>query len=219
MTVIAFIRDTVLLTDAMVASYVEAQQIQITRDFAPAWGIDAECVFIAPGGAIPSDAWQVWFKDHTDQDGALGYHDVIGNPISYVFTADDFDDGLAWTVTASHEVLEMLGDPDIKQVRDADGFEYAYEACDACEDDQFAYLIDGHLMSDFVLPSWFDPHGAAPFTFRNSIDGPLLLAEGGYIGRRRLPDGQWEQLLAAERSPRQSKRTTSRTMRRFQSDV
>jgi hypothetical protein len=217
MTVLAFIRDTALLTDAEVASYVVAQQIQIMRDFGPLWGIEATCVFAAPGDAIPAGAWQVWFKDHTDQAGALGYHDDKGNPISYVFVADDLADGVSWTVTGAHETLEMLGDPQITRVVDVDGFQYAYEACDACEDDQFAYSINGQLMSDFMLPSWFDPNGKAPFTFRNTIAAPLTLAAGGYIGVRSLPDGQWTQRFAETSpvSPRQSKKPTSRTMRRF----
>jgi len=217
---ISYIRNTYLLTDEMVASYVAAQQVQVARDFGPLWGIDdVQCVFVPPGTNAPLGSWEVWFKDHTDQDGALGYHTDEGRPKSYVFTADDLRDGISWTVTASHETLEMLGDPDIKQVRNVGSMQYAYEACDACEDDQFAYLIQGHLMSDFVLPSWFDPNGQAPFTFRNSIDGPLLLAPGGYIGRRVLPEGQWEQLFAQQHaSPRQFKRETSRTLRRFRAE-
>lgn len=212
---LAFIRDTALLSDDMVASYVAAQQIQVSRDFAPLWGADAKCIFVAPDHPVPEAAWQVWFKDHTDQDGALGYHDVAGNPIAYVFVADDLADGISWTVTASHEVLEMLGDPKITRVADVGGFEYAYEACDACEDDQFAYLINGHTMTDFVLPSWFDPAGKAPFTFRNTIGAPLTLAAGGYIGVRTLPNGQWTQRMAETVPlPRQIKRARSRTKRR-----
>lgn len=213
---IAFIRDTDVMTDELLIGYVKAQQIQITRDFAPCWGAGATCIFVQPN-AIPTGAWQVWFKDHSDQAGALGYHDDNGNPIAYVFAGDDRRDGLSWTVTGSHETLEMLGDPDIQQVRDVNGFEYAYEACDACEDDQFSYPVAGVLMSDFVLPSWFDPDGEAPFTFRNSIQAPLTLAAGGYIGVRSLPDGQWQQRFAELKpvSPRQRKGRHSRTMRRF----
>lgn len=216
MITIAFVRDTALLTDELVRSYVAAQQIQVTRDFAPLWGVDATCVVVPPGGAVPAGAWQVCFKDHTDQDGALGYHDVAGNPIAYVFVADDLADGVNWTVTASHETLEMLGDPQITKTVDVAGFQFCYEVADACEDDSLAYLINGHLMTDFVLPSWFDPAGKAPYTFRNTIHAPLALAVGGYIGVRQLPNGQWTQRMA-ETVPlaRQLKRPTSRTMRRF----
>jgi hypothetical protein len=217
MITLACLRDSNAITDAMVAAYVAAQQIQITRDFAPAWGIDATCVVVPPGGAIPAGAWQIWMKDHTDEDGALGYHDVDGNPIAYVFVADDLADGISWSVTASHETLEMLGDPDITKVVDAGGQEYCWEVCDACEDDRFAYLIDGHLMSDFILPTWFNPAATTgPFTFRNTVSAPFALAAGGYIGVRTLPNGQWTQRMAETVPlPRQIKRATSRTQRRF----
>lgn len=217
MITIAYIRDSDVITDAMLASYVAAQQIQITRDFAPLWGIDATCQFVLPGTTIPAGAYQVWFKDHSDQAGDLGYHDVDGNPIAYVFTADDLADKVSWSITGSHETLEMLADPQINQVRDIGGIEYPLECADACEDDSFGYVINGHTMTDFVLPSWFDLNGKAPFTFRNSISGPLQLALGGYIGQRVLPNGQWTQKFAegVPVTARQNKRPTSRTLRRF----
>ena len=153
MTTIAFIRDTTTLTDAMLASYVAAQQIQISRDFAPLWGTDATCVAIPAGGDIPDGAWQIWFMDHSDQDGDLGYHDDQGNPIAYVFTADDLAAGVSWTVTGSHETLEMLADPTIDQVRDVGGFEYALEVCDAClTGDTKIPLLDGFRPSQ--SPTW-----------------------------------------------------------------
>ena len=226
MITIAFIRDTRLLTDEMMFSYVAAQQIQVERDFAPLWGVTAQCTFVPPSGNLPppsdgNQVWQLWFKDHSDQAGALGYHDDQGNPVAYTFVADDLADGVSWTVTGSHETLEMLGDPDIVQVRDAAGWEYAYEACDACEDDSLAYPINGHMMSDFVLPSWFDPVGKAPYTFRNTIHAPLTLAVGGYIGVRQLPDGQWTQRTAEVEpiSHRQIKGPHSRTTRRFRNSA
>jgi hypothetical protein len=74
-------------------------------------------------------------------------------------------------------------------------------------------------MSDFVLPSWFDPSGVAPFTFRRNpqISAPFMLASGGYIGRRTLPDGTWDQIMARGESGARAtnKGPSSRTMRRF----
>lgn len=214
---IAFIRDTGLLTDPLVEAYVSAQQIQITRDFVPAWGLDATCVFIPPLQPIPVGAWQIWFKDHSIEAGDLGFHDVDGNPIGYVFVQDIMNDGLSWTVTGSHETLEMLADPMIDQTVTVGDLVYAREVCDAPEDDEFAYPINGVHMSDFVLPSWFDPAGVAPFTFRRNpqITAPFMLADGGYIGVRTLPDGAWGQRAAAVASARQIKGPTSRTLRRF----
>jgi len=47
--------------------------------------------------------------DDSDQAGALGYHDLTsdGLPIGKVFAASDLKAGTSWTVTASHELLEM----------------------------------------------------------------------------------------------------------------
>src|SRR6266581_3514657 len=99
---------------------------------------------------------------HRDFAGALGYHDLTkqGLPLGKVFAGSDMKLGYNWTVTASHELLEMLADPDINltafvQDSDTSGILYAYETADACEADEYGYKIDGVLVSDFVFPSWF----------------------------------------------------------------
>jgi hypothetical protein len=223
---IAFIRETTLLSDVLVEQYVEAQKIQIARDFGPAWSAGATCVFVPPGGTIPAGAWQVVFLDHSDQADALGYHDTTapgGMPRSKVFVADDLESGNSWTVTASHETLEMLADPDISKttrVSLPDGTinEYAWEICDCCEDDRFAYPIKGIHLSDFALPSWFDPAADGPYTFRDTVDAPLALAEGGYIGVHEVSPlvTPWQQCMArGEPGSRTAKGVASRTSRRF----
>ena len=51
--------------------------------------------------------------DDSDQAGALGYHDLTsaGLPMGKVFARTDLQNNLSWTVTVSHELLEILGDP------------------------------------------------------------------------------------------------------------
>jgi hypothetical protein len=76
-----------------------------------------------------------------------------------VFVGSDIPTGYTWTVTASHELLEMLADPDINltafvESTASSGVLYAYEVCDACEADEFGYKINGTLVSDFVFPGW-----------------------------------------------------------------
>jgi hypothetical protein len=224
--VIAFIRTTALLTDALVASYVAAQQVQVSRDFAPVWGIDATCVYLPPGHSITA-AYIVYLQDHVAQAGDAGFHDDLGNPKSYVAVADALANGMSWTVTASHETMEMLRDPLCSATVEVGGTVYADEVCDCCEDDQFGYWVAGsdgfkHLLSAFALPSWFDPNGAAPFTFPviAEIGAPFALAPGGYIGERVLPDGVWTMRFAeGEPGARTVKAEGSRTMRRFRGEV
>jgi hypothetical protein len=219
---ICYGRLTNLLTDALVESYVAAQQIQITRDFAPIWGVDAQCVFVPPGGVVPAGAWQLRFMDHSDQAGDLGYHDDTGSPIAYVFVADDIADGCLWTVTASHETLEMLGDPLCTKTAIDGNIELAFENCDAVEDDALGYWVEGadgrkHLLSDFVTQSWFASDGVGPYSFRGHPTAPFQLCVGGYIGFRTLPDGAWSQRFAAGAPGIRAlnKKPTSRTTRRF----
>src|SRR6266571_4314023 len=60
-------------------------------------------------------SWWLVILDTSDVADALGYHDFTpaGRPIGKVFAQSDIMDNLEWTVTASHELLEMLADPDI----------------------------------------------------------------------------------------------------------
>jgi hypothetical protein len=130
-------------------------------------------------------------------------------PIGKVFAASDLKAGTSWSVTASHELLEMLADPNINltvfvQNADTAGTLYAYEVCDACEDDRFAYKVNDVLVSDFVYPAWFESfraEGSAQFDRGNQIQNPLGLLAGGYIGVFSVTDGSGWQQETAEKIP------------------
>jgi hypothetical protein len=145
---ISVINESTVLTDSEVIPVIAALQKQITNDFRPAWGVDAELALVPKNTQPPTGSWWVVVLDDSDQAGALGYHDLTsdGLPIGKVFAASDLKYGNSWTVTASHEVLEMLADPNINltvfvQNANTTGVLYAYEVCDACEDDSFGYQI------------------------------------------------------------------------------
>src|SRR2546425_8365467 len=101
----------VVLSDAEAAPAVNALQEQVTSDFAPVWGTDADLTFVPRGQTPPAGSWWLSLLDSSDQANALGYHDLTseGLPLGKAFVKTDKDEGLAWTVTASHELLEMLG--------------------------------------------------------------------------------------------------------------
>jgi hypothetical protein len=203
---IAVVNNYQQLTDAQVKPVVDALQLQVHRDFAPLWGIDADLTYYPAGQQVPPTSWLLGIFDNSDQAGALGYHDLTqqGLPLGKVFAGTDAQYKSQWSVTASHELLEMLGDPDInltvfRQQQDGSGVLYAYETCDACEDDQFGYQINGVLVSDFVLPSWFeDFHSSGTqFDFCNKINTAFGLIAGGYIGVYNVTAGNgWTQLTA-----------------------
>jgi len=181
----------------------------VHRDFAPVWGIDADLEFVPPGTRPPPGTWWLAILDNSDQAGALGYHDLTsqGLPLGKVFAQSDIESGNNWTVTASHELLEMLADPGINLAAFVErvgqdgihaGILFAYEACDACEADQYGYQIGGTTVSDFVFPSWFEPFwrpGTTQFDYKNQIKQPFELLPGGYIGVNGLSAGVgWQQL-------------------------
>jgi hypothetical protein len=205
---IAFVNESTIATDDELNSIVGALQIQVSRDFAQTWGKDADLVFSGRPANAPKGAWIMAILDDSDQAAALGYHDITSNgqPLGKVFAKTDKQFGLSLSVTMSHETLEMLADPDINQVifnqsTDTGGELYALEVCDAVEDDSLGYKVDGVLVSDFVLPTWFAPSLPSKgirFDFLGHLHGhvPALLP-GGYIGAFPIPNTQgWIQVEA-----------------------
>jgi hypothetical protein len=208
---VSIINASTVLTDAEIRPVVNALQQQVTNDFRPAWGTDAELTFVPTGSTPPIGTWWLTILDDSDQAGALGYHDLTpdGLPLGKVFAATDLKYGNSWSVTASHELLEMLADPNINltvfvQHEDTAGTLYAYEVCDACESDAFAYKIGTVLVSDFVFPSWFEgfrAEGSTQFDQTNNISEPLELVPGGYIGVFKVNDGTGWQQITAQKTP------------------
>jgi hypothetical protein len=209
---VAIINSSTVLTDDQVQAAVSPLQTQVHKDFAPAWGIDADLTFVPKGSAPPPNSWWLAILDNSDVAGALGYHDVTdqGLPLGKVFAGTDLQDGLSWTVTASHELLEMLADPEINltvfvQPDSNSGTLYSYEVCDACEADEFGYDINGTTVSDFVYPAWFESsrqEGSTQFDYCHRLQKPLpTLLPGGYIGAFDMTAGSGWHQITAERHP------------------
>src|SRR5262249_59248999 len=146
---IAVMRGSRVVNDLDVKKMADAIQVQIDRDGTPAWGIPAKLTVVPHGQKPPSGMWWQTIFDTADQAGALGYHDLTsaGLPIGKVFAKTTLDAGDRVSVTLSHEVLEMLGDPDINLMVQKGPRGYAYEVCDAVEDDSLGYDINAVLVS------------------------------------------------------------------------
>src|SRR6266571_4804334 len=141
-----------VLTDDEVRAAIPALQTQVQRDFAPAWGVDAELTFVTADTEPAAGSWWLVILDNSDQAGALGYHDLTkeGLPLGKVFAATDIAYNHKWTHTLSHELLEMLADADINltvfvQSDPRHGVLYSREVCDAFQAVRAALeLPDGH---------------------------------------------------------------------------
>ena len=160
---------------------VAALQKQMEKDFVPVWGYPAR-LYVTD--KPKNDEWQVVFLDDADAANALGYHDLTknGQPISKVFVKTTIAAGQKVSVTASHELLEMMIDPGAQLwAQNTDGRFYAYEMCDAVENEE--YTIDGISVSDFVHPSffesWHQPR-SVQFDHLNKVSQPFQTLQNGY---------------------------------------
>jgi len=160
---------------------VEALQKQMEDHFVPVWGYPAK-LYVTD--KPKPDEWQVVLLDDADAANALGYHDLTknGQPISKVFVKTTIAAGQKVSVTASHELLEMMIDPGAQLwAQNTDGKFYAYEMCDAVEDEE--YVIGGISVSDFVHPSffesWHQPR-SAQFDHLKKVSQPFQTLQNGY---------------------------------------
>jgi hypothetical protein len=107
-----------------------------------------------------------------------------------------------WSLTASHEALEMIVDsfgnrlwvaPSIKN--DQGLVEYLVEVCDPSEAVGCSYLINGIVVSDFYLPTFFDPVPGkhVRYSFTDAISAPLEVLQGGYLSWRDPATNHWWQ--------------------------
>jgi hypothetical protein len=229
--VVSVINASTVVTDDECRTLVTALQQQVLRDFAPVWGIDANLVFVPKGATPAAGTWWLSILDDTDRAGVLGHHDLTpdGLPVGKSFAGTDKHYGHSWTVTASHELLEMLADPDINltvfvHAVQGDGKLYAYEVCDPCQDDSFGYDIDGVTVCDFVYPTYFQTFrqpGSTRFDHLGKLQKPVPeVLDGGYISAYDVNGSAgWHQVAAATVDPLANRalirgRTSSRRERR-----
>lgn len=197
-----------VVSDTDVAALVVALGIQVSRDFAPSWGCDARLRFATKAEKLLSTEWLLGIYDDSDQASALGYHDVQANgtPLGKVFAKTTLEDGGLVSVTTSHELLEMLVDPEINgcSLDEALGRIWATEVCDAVEADELGYPINGVQVSDFVLPNFFTRNATgAPLSFGGHVTRPFSLAPGGYLSYLDLGNeaAGWQQIFADAANP------------------
>jgi hypothetical protein len=202
---IAVMNQSTVVTDDGVKSLLPPLQTQWNRDLAPVWNLEQMgMTFIAKGGAPdPADWWMV-FLDDSNQAGALAVHDLTntGMPIAKVFCRTILGYSESIAVAASHELCEMGVDPEINLGAQApNGRWWAMEVCDPCEDDRYAYDINGVLVSDFVTPNWFKPRAEVGklFSFKGNVVREFDVLPGGYAQWFSSLHG-WQQVLGHDAS-------------------
>jgi hypothetical protein len=196
--------------DEEVQAVVRAINRQILEDFRPYWGQDGFLRLGQRAGRpldpqhpveLRGDAILYLLDDVNDPevDDILGVHDQNGNgvPFGMVYTAISDRLGEAWSVTLSHEALELLGDanvnklaagPDPRHPEHPDRYVlHWFEMCDAVQSE--SYKIDGVAVSNFVTPLYFTigEQAAGRNDFLNRVHRGRTLTSfgvnpGGYVG-------------------------------------
>jgi len=187
-----------VLSDKEIQGWIPAFY-QFIKDVRRYWPRPANIVWCSKDKE-PAEAWKLVFADVSDEAGALGYHDFTpgGRPVSYVFAKDDISDGYSPTVTATHEIAEMIADPWISELfQVSNQYNYAKEIGDPVEADNYGYEItvpgfDPVLCSDFVLPNWFIPGSPPKYDHTGNVTQPLQILSGGYMSVQST--GAWNQI-------------------------
>ncbi len=192
------------ISDETLQCAIRAINRQIAEDFEPYWSFGAKLRLEGAIGATPNkqkleemrgDA-VLYLWDQTDVDDALGYHEAnfCGIPYGFIFTELCKQLKEEWSVTLSHEALELLGDAQgnllVQGPHPTDPQRevfHWFEMCDAVQSE--IYAIDGVKVSNFVLPLYFTPEeqagGRNDFLGRLHKGKPLHsfgVNPGGYIG-------------------------------------
>lgn len=185
--------------DAELQKVLGAIAIQISQHFAPEWKHAAILVAARPnlddGKASVDGATEamIYLGDRssdpkTGAAAAKGYHDrnIAGDAYGFVYLDICKLYGEPWSVTLSHEVLELLADPTaVMTVEDAGasgraGAHYALEVCDPTQGDH--YPIGDVLVCNFVTRAFFAvPGPSARLNQMGLPQTPFTPRPNGYI--------------------------------------
>jgi hypothetical protein len=193
----------------LVHSASVALNVQVTRDLPQFWSVTATVTYLPNPKKVPVGVWPVQLVKSLPP-GEGGFHsDKNKQPFAKVIASPSDN---TWTIDASHEILEMLVDPygnrmqssvaievtSAGKIQDGTGqFGYLVEACDPCEDNSYAYTINGIAVSDFITPHFYDPMVTAGtrYSFTGAVKAPRQILPGGYISWVNTVQDEWQQLL------------------------
>ncbi len=177
---------------------IAAMQEYVDKHVAPIWATPAK-LFKSSG--FVAGAWAMVFLDDADAPGALAYHDLTpdGLPQSKVFVKTTLANGDLVSVSASHELVEMLVDPAINMMTTGPDPKavYAYESADPVE--ALSFNVRGIPMSDFITPAYFEVFRkprSVRFDYMNKVKRPFEILAGGY--QIVFKNGKWSQVFGSQ---------------------
>ncbi len=197
---LALVSESSQIAKADVQKVSAALQKQASRDLAPIWEISSTVDAFDKLEDVPAGYWPIIIRDDIGTPGAAGVHeDRNGQPFALVQASSSIDE---WSLTASHEALEMLVDPSGNRLVAGDSpkadqgrVSFLVEVCDPSEASDNAYSANGILVSDFYTPNYFDPVKApgVRYSYTGAITEPRQVLKGGYLSWEDAVSGSWWQ--------------------------
>jgi len=180
---IALIDTTGKVGQPYLETVAKALTTQVKRDFADVWNVTADVI---AANQVPAGYWPIYVVSELDLANAFGYHYLDANnvPFAKVLYRDN------WTLTASHEMLEMLVNPYLNKYQvtdistDLPGDEnFLVEVAGPVQSINFSYRIDNVVVSDFMYPAYFDLlyTEGKKYDHLGVIKKPRSILEGGYV--------------------------------------
>jgi hypothetical protein len=200
---IALVAETREIPASELTSVAAALQKQVMRDFSPIWEVQGTVDAFPHLEDVPVGYWPIVVSDNFHDPDQAGVHlDKHGQPIALVQHSQ------SWSLSASHECLEMLTDPFGNRLiagqspkEDQGRVEFLLESCDPCASSNHAYTVNGVLVSDFITPHYFDPVSSAGvrYSFTGAITNPRDVLPGGYLSwHDPLTDHWWQAIFFGE---------------------
>lgn len=195
---VALVSEIKELSSSELTSVAAALQKQVMRDFSPIWGVPGTVDAFTRLEDVPIGYWPIIISNDI-HDSAAGVHlDKHGQPIALIKYNQ------SWSLSASHEYLEMLADPfgnrliaGQSPMENQGRVEFLLEACDPCASSGHAYTVNGVLVSDFITPHFFDPVSstAVRYSFTGAIQNPRDVLPGGYLSWHDPLTDHWWQVI------------------------
>jgi len=188
---IAIVNDSTVVSDEQLERALPGLQRYIDQ-VCQAWHCAGLLVIRHPGEALERE-WQIVLNDESEIPDAIGYHVTEGSrPTGYVSTRTAEDAVVSWTVVFTHELAEMLVDPEAAAAVQTSSpwVEPVFTAREICDPVQgHWYWLSGIRVADFVYRSWFTRGAKGPYDSMRALSAPLQLGRQSWKAIFR--DGAW----------------------------
>jgi hypothetical protein len=195
---IALVSETERLSARELKRVAAVLQKQLERDAGPIWNVAARVDPFSSARDVPKDHWPVGVRDRVDAAGMWSVHSVEDDRPFAQVTYDQ-----SWPLWASHELLEMLTDPELNRTAHARSIvpgekrqvEYLVQVCDPCAGPDNGYTIDDVLVADFTTPAYWtgSRKKGVKYSFTGAVKKPLEVLRGGYLSWRDPETKHWRQ--------------------------